>query len=457
LSTADPERDPYAALRHAGYRRFLIGNLLANIGRQAVSVAATWQIYQWTNSATALGLVGLVNVLPLLALALPAGVLADRVDRRVIIGRGMTIAAFISLALAAVSAYHRHIPDLAALRGANELLRSIALLFERQVDPATLRFDNPALPIIYSLLFVNAIVRVIVAPARGSIVPLLVPTSALSNAVTWSSSTFELSTVIGPALGGLIVAFAGYEVVYALDALAAGSLAVALLGVHLPPRPAVTAAPPTGAMAGARFIWNRPTLLGAMSLDLFAVVLGGVTMLLPIYADKILLVGPTGLGWLRAAPALGAIAMAFVVAHSRPMARPGAVMLWAVAGYGASLIVFGLSTSFALSLLALFLSGMCDNISVVVRHSVVQLQTPDSLRGRVTAVNQLFIGSSNEISALRAGLAAALFGPVVAATLGGVGTLLVTGAVAWAWPGLRRLPPLHQLKDEENAQNVKNG
>ncbi|MBA4138010.1 MAG: MFS transporter [Opitutus sp.] len=454
-----PARDAYAALRHAPYRRYLAGNLLANIGRQAVSIAATWQIYQWTNSATALGLVGLVNVIPLLLFVLSAGALADRIDRRVIIVRCMAAVAALSLALALVSAFHARIPDHPVLQAANRGLHAIALTFERHVDPASLRFDNPALPIVYLLLFLHAIVRVIGAPARGSIVPLLVPSSALSNAITWSSSTFELSTVLGPAMGGAIVAVAGFEIVYALDVLFALSLVVALLGVRMPPRRGTpSAAPRPGTLEGARFIRRHQPLLAALTLDLFAVILGGAIILLPIYADKILHVGPAGLGWLRAAPALGAICMAFFVAHSRPFRRPGLVILWSVAGFGAATIAFGLSTSFLFSLLALFLSGAFDNISVVVRHSVVQLMTPDHLRGRVTSVNQLFIGSSNEISALRAGLVAALVGPVLATTLGGLGTILVTGAVALIWPSLKTLPPLHQLQPEpDGPPSNKNG
>jgi MFS family permease len=451
---SESPRDPYSALRHANYRRFLTGNFLANAGRQAVSVAATWQIYQWTNSATALGLVGLVHVVPLLFLVLPAGALADRVDRSAIIKRCMAATAALSLLLALVSHFDQAIPRYGALTAANDALRAVALLFERHADPASLRFDNPALPLVYLLLLMHAIVRVIGAPARGSIVPLLVPTPALSNAITWSSSTFELSTVVGPALGGLLVATAGYSSVYAIDALCAGSLVLALLGVKVRrPTPSADETPPPGMLAGARFIWRRQPLLAAMTLDLFAVVMGGAVILLPIYADKILHVGPAGLGWLRAAPALGAIAMAFTVAHMRPLRRPGLVMLWSVVGFGTSMVVFGLSEWLWLSLLMLLLGGACDNISVVVRHSVVQLLTPDSLRGRVTSVNQLFIGSSNEISSLRAGLMAALLGPVLAATLGGIGTILVTGVVAAWWPGLKNLPPMHQLSAEaENAE-----
>lgn len=446
-STPEPNRDPYASLRFVGYRRFLIGNFLANVGRQAVSVAATWQIYQWTHSATALGLVGLVNVVPLLAFVLPAGVWADRIDRRRIVRRGMTGSALLSLALAAVTHFRGAIPNAPAIAATNEALRAVALVFERHADPATLDFTEPALPIVYALLFLHAIVRVVAGPARGAIVPQLVPAGALTNAVRWSSSLFELSTVIGPALGGAIVALSGYALVYGFDVLCALSLAVALLGVEPAARPAAQpTAPPPGALAGVRFIGAHPPILGALALDLFAVVLGGAISLLPIYADRILHVGPATLGWLRAAPSLGAIVMAFVGAHQPPSARPGLVMLWSVAGFGAAVTLFSVSTSLWLSLFALFLSGACDNVSVVVRHSVVQLLTPDALRGRVTSVNQLFIGCSNEISALRAGLMAALLGPVLAASLGGAGTIAVTLAAALLWPSLRALPPLHRLR-----------
>lgn len=452
---SSPARDPYAAMRHAGYRRYLVGNLLFNTGRQALSVAIAWQIYQWTNSATALGLVGLVNVIPLIALVLPAGVLADRVDRRRIVSHTMWASAVLSCALVLVTHYHAALPDAGPLRAANHLLRAIALVFERHVDPATLHFENPALPLIFLILSLQSTARVFSNPARAALVPLLVPVHAVSNAVTWSASSFELSTVVGPALGGFIVAAGGYTPVYLLDFAASVTFALLMFGVHVKPvvRPAGTTAP--DALAGVRFIWRRKAILAAITLDLFAVLLGGAVALLPIYADKILHVGPAGLGWLRAAPALGAITMAFLVTHLPAAKRPGLGMLWSVAGFGAAIVLFGLSTNFWLSMTALYLSGVCDNFSVVVRHTLVQMLTPDVLRGRVTAFNQLFIGSSNEISELRAGLAAALFGPVAAAAGGGIGTILVTLIVALALPALKTVPPLPQLKaepeDEETA------
>ncbi len=454
---SDPIRDPYAALRHAGYRRFLVGNLLFNTGRQGLSVAIAWQIYQWTQSATALGLVGLVNVIPLMLLVLPAGVLADRIDRRRIVTHTMWISALLSLSLVLFTVGHASIPDVAPLRAANHLLRSIALLFERHAAPASLHFDNPALPLVFLVLFLQSAVRVLGNPARTALIPLLVPPVAVSNAMTWNASTFELSTVIGPALGGFLVAGLGYTPVYVIDAVCSLALAGSLIGVALPRTGRESGAPVPDMLAGVRFIWARKPILAAITLDLFAVLLGGAVALLPIFADKILHVGAAGLGWLRAAPAAGAITMAFIVTHLPPARRPGLLMLWSVAGFGAAIMLFGLSTNLWLSLLALYLSGVCDNYSVVVRHTLVQMLTPDALRGRVSAFNQLFIGSSNEISELRAGLAAALWGPVAAATAGGLGTIAVVCSVALLLPTLKTVPPLHQLKAEPDTAEHKTG
>lgn len=443
----DAPRDPFSAMRHRGYLRFLAGNFLFNVGRQALSVAIAWQIYRWTNSATALGLVGLATVLPLLALVIPAGVLADRHDRRRILLYTACASAVLSLLLVLLTRDPNLLPNSGPLRLGNDALRFVALHFERKVDPASLHFDSPALPLVFVILFLQAAVRVIGNPARAALVPLLVPTHAVSNAVTWSASSFELSTVLGPALGGYLVATSGYSAVYLIDVLFSLGLAASLLGIRVN-QPLNAGARAPDALAGLRFIWRQKPIFAAVSLDLFAVLLGGAVALLPIYADRILHVDSRGLGWLRAAPALGAITMAFLVTHLPPARRPGLTMLWTVAGFGAAITLFAVSRTVWLSLLALYLSGVCDNFSVVVRHSLVQMKTPDSLRGRVTAVNQLFIGSSNEISELRAGLAAAWYGPVAAATAGGIGTIVVVVLIAFAFPALRSVPPLHTLKPE---------
>lgn len=450
-SPARPAHDPYAALRIRNFRDYLAGSFVALIGRQAVTAVAIWQVYQWTHSSTALGLVGLVNVLPLLALSLPAGAIADRHDRRKLIALGTLVIVVLNAALAALSRWPHAVPDWAALRWTNAGLRELALFFERHADPATLRFDEPALPIVFLLLLAQACARILIWPARSSITPLLVPTPALGNAVTWSTSAFEIATVAGPALGGFLIAFADIPAVYALGAALDLAFLLALRRITYFQAPQKAAGRRTwrDMLAGAEFIWRKKVILGASSLDLFAVLLGGATALLPIYADQILHVGPIGFGWLRAAPSIGAFAMAMWLAHRAPLARPGLALLWSVVGFGAAIVVFGLSRWFWLSLVALFFTGVFDNVSVVVRQSLVQLLTPDNLRGRVTAVNQIFVGSSNEIGALRAGLMSALVGPIAAVVWGGIGTIAVAAAVARGVPPLRRLPPLHTLRAEE--------
>jgi MFS family permease len=445
-----PTHDPYAALRIRTYRDYMAGNFVAMLGRQAVTATAIWQVYQWTHSSTALGLVGLVNVLPLLALSLPAGAIADRHDRRGLIAAGTAVIAVVTVALGALAFWHHAVPPVAPLRWANAGLHQVALFFERHAEPTALRFDQPALPLVFLLLLAHACARILIWPARASITPLLVPGTALSNAITWNTSTFEIATVAGPALGGFLIAWVGIPAVYAFGAALELFFLLALGRVRYFQQPQRLTTPRTwrDMLAGAEFIWRKKVILGASSLDLFAVLLGGATALLPVYADQILHVGPIGFGWLRAAPSIGAFAMAMWIAHRRPLEQPGRALLWSVAGFGVAIVVFGLSRSFWLSLAALFLAGAFDNISVVVRQSLVQLLTPDSLRGRVTSVNQIFIGSSNEIGALRAGLMAALIGPVAAVVWGGLGTIAVTLAVARAVPPLRRLPPLHTLRAE---------
>ena len=443
--------DPYAALKIPNYRDYLAGSFFALLGRQAVTAVAIWQVYEWTHSSTALGLVGLVNVLPLLALSLPAGAIADRWDRRKLIAAGTAVMAIVNLALGGVAYWHLAVPDLAPLRWANAALRHVALVFEHHGGDRPLRFDEPALPLVFLLLLAHACARILIWPARSSITPLLVPTRALSNAITWNTSTFEIATVAGPAIGGFLIAFIGIPSVYVLGAGLEFLFLLTLRRVtyFTPPARSTIQRTWRDVLAGGEFIWRKKVILGASSLDLFAVLLGGATALLPVYADQILHVGPIGFGWLRAAPSLGAFAMAMWIAHRAPLAQPGRALLWSVAGFGAAVVVFGLSRWFWLSLVALFLTGAFDNISVVVRQSLVQLLTPDALRGRVTAVNQIFIGSSNEIGALRAGLMSALIGPVAAVVWGGIGTIFVTIAIARAVPPLRHLPALHTLKPED--------
>lgn len=445
-----PRHDAYAALRIRNYRDYLAGSFLALLGRQAVSAIAIWQVYKWTNSSTALGLVGFVNVLPLLALSLPAGALADHFDRKRLIAFGTATVAAINVALAAVTYWHSAVPAFAPLRWSNEVLFQVATLFEHHAAPGTMHFDNPALPIVFLLLGASASIRILIWPARSSITPLLVPNAHFSNAITWNTSAFEIATIAGPAIGGFLVTFIDFPPVYLLGAALEVAFLLLLRSVRYFQAPTTTAVRRTwrDVFAGADYIWRKKVILGASTLDMFAVLLGGAITLLPVYADQVLHVGAIGFGWLRAAPSIGAFAMAMWLAHRAPLQRPGQALLWSVAGFGTAIVIFGLSTWFWISFLALILTGAFDNVSVVVRQTLVQLLTPDNLRGRVTAVNQIFIGSSNEIGAMRAGLMAALVGPIAAVILGGIGTLAVTAAVAKFVPALHRLPPINTLKPE---------
>lgn len=448
-ATPEPRHDPYAALRVVAYRRFLVGSLVANLGRQATGLAAAWQVYQWTRSAAALGLIGLVNFLPYIALALPAGQIADRFNRRRVLQLSLLGTSIVSVLLAAVAARPQAVADWSFLRAINAGIAALAGVLERAGDTRELHFDEPALGAVFLLLFLNAALRTLGNPARATIVPLLLPKEKLANGITWSTSGFEISAMAGPALAGFIIALGGYTFAYAVDAVLGFTFVALLCGVRYiePPR---TPEPRTWRtlVAGAEFIWKRKVILAASSLDLFAVLLGGAVALLPLYADEILHVGPVGLGWLRAAPAIGAVTMALALAHLPPLRRPGVWLLWSVAGFGGAIVGFGLSTGFWLSFAMLFLTGVFDNVSVVVRQSLVQLLTPDRLRGRVSAVNQIFVISSNEVGAFRAGTTAAIFGPIAAVVAGGVGTILVVLGIARLFPQVRTIGRLHELRPE---------
>jgi MFS family permease len=311
--------------------------------------------------------------------------------------------------------------------------------------------DWPRLvPAMYALVLLNATTLVFARPARQSLLPQLVPTHVFGNAVTWNSSIFEVCSTAGPAVGGLLIAFAGAPAAYLLNA--ALLVACAIITTRFPATPVTRRNEAPGfrsLLAGVSFVWTRKLMLGVMLLDLFAVLLGGAVYLLPAFAKDILHVGAIGFGSLRAAPALGACAMAMVLAHRPPMRRAGRALLLAVAGFGCATIVFGLSKNFWLSFVMLICCGACDNISVVVRHTLVQLLTPDAMRGRVSAVNQIFIGSSNELGGLESGVTAAWWGPVRSVVVGGIGTLVTVIAIALAFPPLRRLGRLDRVKPDE--------
>jgi MFS family permease len=399
--------DPYAALRVRDFRLYLAGNLLATIGTQMQTVAVGWELYERTHQPLALGLVGLVQVLPVILLTLPVGHVVDRVERRVVLMASLALLSASSIGLALASAAHARIGWY------------------------------------YFALLVAGIARAFQGPAKEALAPQLVPRALYANSSTWRSSSWQLASVAGPAAGGAVIGlFRAAAPAYVIDALFGLCFLFMVAAMARPAfSPARGSATFETLMAGVRFVMRTKILLAAITLDLFAVLLGGATTLLPVFAKDILHVGPTGLGWLLAAPSIGAVCMALVLAH-RPMRRAGRALTWAVLGFGAATIVFGLSRSFWLSIVALFLTGAFDNVSVVIRSTLMQLLTPEEMRGRVGAVNSLFIGGSNELGGFESGAAAALVGPVAAVVLGGIGTIVVVLTVARIWPEVARLGTL---------------
>src|SRR5436305_9760774 len=375
---AKPQKhDPYAAFRFGGFSLFTAGNLLSIIGRQMLAVAVEWELYARTHSATALGLVGLVIAVPVVALSLPAGHLADRFSRKRIILVSQIFSALASAALALVAWNHLSIPQMTPLREGNHALAAIAGVFERHHP--MFHFDDASVPLIYLLLFIGASARTFSWAARSSFFPTLVPRDTFANAVTWNNSVFQIGSVVGPALSGFLVAYVGFPFVYLLDAVCAFSffLLVLLIRRSTQKREQSDASTWKSLMAGLRFVFGRKVILATITLDLFAVLLGGATALMPIFADQILHCGPVGLGWMRAMPAVGAFMMALIIAHLPPMKHAGKALLWCVTGFGLATLLFGLSKVFSLSLALLCLVGAFDSVSVIIRGSIVQLVMPD--------------------------------------------------------------------------------
>jgi MFS family permease len=408
-------RDPYSALRVPLFRSFLIATCLVRLGTSAQGLAIGWEVYDRTDQALALGLVGLIQAIPMFLFTLPAGYLADVFDRRKLIMLSLAGATITSLALAAFSYYQASVMWL------------------------------------YAILFLDSTFLRMGWPARSSILPLLVPHEEFESAIKWRTSLMQITGIVGPAIGGFIIAFS-IQAAYLLSALSSALFILFLFTMQLPPSARIEPGNMIGQVAeGVRFVWKQKLLLGAISLDLFAVLLGGAVYLLPIFARDIINLESVGLspeqalGWLRAAPAIGASVMAFLMAYLPPFRNSGRVLLGSVAGFGLATIVFGLSGSFWLSLFVLALTGAFDNVSVVVRHVVTQLSTPNEMRGRVSAVNAVFIGSSNEVGGFESGLVAQLFTPIISVVSGGIGTLLVVIGWSRLFPDLKNLGSLSSL------------
>lgn len=396
--------DAYAALRLPAFRRYFAGNMTLNLGWQMQKVAVGWEIYERTGSAFHLGFAGLVQYLPMVAFALVAGHVTDSYNRKRVL--------------------------MAAIGG--NVLAALGLALNSA--------GGGSLFVLYCCLFATGTARAFAAPARNAFLPRIVPLQIFSNAASWNSSLFEIATMTGPAIGGLLIGFYGSATLnYAIAAVGALTFFVLAAGIayrhQAQERPSVTL---HSLSAGFRYVWHKKIILSAIVLDMFGVLLGGATALMPIYAKDILRVGPRGLGWLMAAPSVGAVTMALVQAHRVPARRAGRTLLFAVAGFGLVTIGFGISRSFWLSMAMLYFLGACDNISVVIRNTLVQVLTPDEMRGRVSALNALFIGTSNELGAFESGLVAGFFGPVFSVVFGGIGTLVVVVAVACLFPQLRR-------------------
>jgi MFS family permease len=394
--------------RIGDYMRMWFARLSSTAAQQMLMVAVGWQMYELTNSAWDLGLVGLYQFAPALLFTLVAGHAADRLHRGRIIALCLLAQAVVALVLvAATSGWGQDGQWLS-----RELLLGISLLL--------------------------GLARAFQMPAQQALAPLLVPAAMLPRATAFNSAGTEVAVIGGPALGGLVF-IAGAVAVYGLCLallLLASLLALTLRYRHVPPaHEPVTL---DSVLAGLTFVWRSKLLLGAVSLDLFAVLLGGATALLPIFAKDILQVGPWGLGLLRAAPAVGALLMSLALTRWSMDSRVGHKLMAAVAVYGLCMLVFGLSTHFLLSLLVLAISGAADMVSVVIRMTLIQLETPDHMRGRVSAVNSIFIGASNQLGEFESGATAEWFGPVGSVVIGGVGTLLV--AATW----MRLFPSLAQ-------------
>jgi MFS family permease len=418
----DPRLAGYVAFTYPDFTVYELARFLIEFAVEMQSVAVGWQVYEMTKRPLDLGLVGLAQFLPGILLFLVTGHLADRFDRRKLL-----MVCYCGYALSSGLLW------VIALRNAHGL--------------------NPQVYSIYAVLVLVGAAHSLSGPVSRALLPQLVPEEHFPNAVAWNASVMQGATILGPAVGGLIYAFfRGPSAVYLTAMLT--SLVALLSTLRIKPQTIVRTQQGvslTTVLAGFRYIWHKKLILGSISLDMFAVLLGGAVALLPVYAREILKTGPWGLGLLRSAPGVGAALMAILIAHRPLRRRAGATMLWCVAGFGVCTILFGLSRSIVLSVISLLLIGATDMVSVVIRGTLIQLGTPDQMRGRVNAVDMLFIGVSNELGQFESGLTAHWFGTVPAVVLGGIGTLVVIAIWAWRFPELRKADQLTALALEPSS------
>ena len=404
--------DPYVSLRNPNFLWYVASLDALTLGTQIQATVVAWQVYALTHDPLSLGLVGLAEAIPFIGAALYAGHIADRHDRKLLCVIGI---------------------------GVQVLCGAALLLITRRADV----FLNGRVWPIFAVVLASGLARSFVQPARTALGAEIVPRETYANAVTWRSSLWQFAAVVGPALGGLLYGFSGARMSYVAETILCAVALALFVRIAYTRRPKRAQEGTIGENLtfGIRFLVRQRELLGAQLLDLFAVFFGGAPALLPIFASEILHVGPEGLGVLRAAPAAGAVLISFLLVH-RKLRRAGPTLLMCVAAFGVCWILFALSRSFWLSLLLLLISGMVDNVSVVIRSTLLTLRTPQELLGRVSAVNQIFIGSSNEIGSFESGVAAKLLGAVASVVFGGVVTLGVVGVTALKIPALRKLDEL---------------
>ncbi len=405
---------PYAALKIRDFKLFIVARQCVTLAIHIQATVVGWQLYEITHDPLALGLVGLVEAIPAITVSLYAGHVADIINRKKIIVFAVSI-----------------------------LLCSMVALLSFTLHPERFLLDNGAFPI-YIVIFLTGLARGFLSPANFSFMPQLIPRALYSNAITLNTTFWLIGSIMGPMLAGFVYALFGISVTYAVSViLVSGGIFFYSL---IPSRPVPEATNDQGVREkikeGLRFVLKTQIIFGAISLDLFAVLFGGAVALLPIFAAEILLVGPEGLGILRSAPAVGAVIISFYITHNPIMRNTGKVMLWCVAGFGTSMIGFGLSTNFILSIVMLMLSGMFDSVSMIIKSTLIHTRTPENMKGRVSAVNSIFIGSSNEIGAFESGFTAKLMGAVASVVFGGLMTLGVVGLTSWKADQLRKLDEL---------------
>ncbi|HEY4130196.1 MAG TPA: MFS transporter [Gemmatimonadaceae bacterium] len=414
--------DPYAALRVKNYRKFIVSLLTMTVSSQIQGVVVAWQIYDITRDPLSLGFMGLAEAAPFIACSLYAGHVADRKNRHRVALTSIAVMVACSLSLLSFNL----IPGFLHAHGAGPF---------------------------YAVIFVSGIARSFAQPSRQALGAELIPRSLYANAVAWRSSTWQFAAVVGPAVGGLIYGFASPRVAYIADAVMMMISVFTFWTIEYEQREIIERVESIGESlsVGVKFVFRESVLLSALTLDLFSVLLGGAEALLPVFADQILHVGPEGLGLLRAAPAAGAVVASVYLAHRRPFERAGTTLLYAVGAFALCIVAFGFSRSFVFSLVVLAISGVADNVSVLIRSTLLQTLTPSELLGRVTSVNSIFVGSSNELGAFESGVMAKLIGTVPSVVLGGFLSLGVVVTIGALVPRLRKLGKIDELTPQEQA------